>query len=33
MESSLAEVQTENARLSRELLQKLESFEQERKNL
>jgi predicted RNase H-like nuclease (RuvC/YqgF family) len=32
MEGSLAEVQTENARLNRELLQKLESFEQE-KNL
>jgi hypothetical protein len=33
MEGSLAEAQTENARLSRELLQKSESFEQERKNL
>jgi hypothetical protein len=33
MEGSLAEVQTENARLNRELLQKLERFEQERKNL
>jgi hypothetical protein len=33
MQGSLAEVQTENARLNRELLQKLESFEQERKNL
>jgi DNA repair exonuclease SbcCD ATPase subunit len=33
MEGSLAEAQTENARLNRELLQKLESFEQERKNL
>jgi chromosome segregation ATPase len=33
MERSLAEAQTENARLNRELLQKSESFEQERKNL
>jgi hypothetical protein len=33
MEGSLAEAQAENARLNRELLQKLESFEQERKNL
>jgi chromosome segregation ATPase len=33
IEGSLAEVQTENARLNRELLQKSESFEQERKNL
>ena len=33
MEGSLAEAQTKNARLSRELLQKSESFEQERKNL
>jgi hypothetical protein len=33
MEGSLAEAQTRNARLSRELLQKSESFEQERKNL
>jgi hypothetical protein len=33
MEGSLAEAQTENARLNRELLQKQESFEQERKNL
>jgi hypothetical protein len=33
MEGSLAEAQTENARLNRELLQKSESFEQERKNL
>jgi hypothetical protein len=33
MEGSLVEAQTENARLNRELLQKSESFEQERKNL
>jgi hypothetical protein len=33
MEGSLAEVQTENARLNKELLQKSESFEQERKDL
>jgi tRNA-dihydrouridine synthase len=33
MEGSLAEAQTENAMLNRELLQKSESFEQERKNL
>jgi hypothetical protein len=33
VEGSLAEAQTENARLNRELLQKPESFEQERKNL
>jgi predicted RNase H-like nuclease (RuvC/YqgF family) len=33
MEGSLAEAQAENARLNRELLQKSESFEQERKNL
>jgi chromosome segregation ATPase len=33
MEGSLAEAQTENARLNRELLQKSESFEQERKDL
>jgi hypothetical protein len=33
MEGFLAEAQTENARLNRELLQKSESFEQERKNL
>jgi hypothetical protein len=33
MEGSLAEAQNENARLNRELLQKSESFEQERKNL
>jgi hypothetical protein len=33
MEGSLAEAQTKNARLNRELLQKSESFEQERKNL
>jgi chromosome segregation ATPase len=33
MECSLAKAQTENARLNRELLQKTESFEQERKNL
>jgi hypothetical protein len=33
MEGSLAKAQTENARLNRELLQKSESFEQERKNL
>jgi hypothetical protein len=33
MEGSLAEVQTENAKLNMELLQKSESFEQERKNL
>jgi predicted RNase H-like nuclease (RuvC/YqgF family) len=33
MEGSLAEVQAENTRLNRELLQKSESFEQERKDL
>jgi hypothetical protein len=33
MEGSLAEAQTENARLNRELLQKSESFDQERKNM
>jgi hypothetical protein len=33
MEGSLAEAQTKNARLNRELLQKSESFKQERKNL
>jgi DNA repair exonuclease SbcCD ATPase subunit len=33
VEGSLAEAQAENIRLNRELLQKLESFEQERKNL
>jgi hypothetical protein len=33
MEGSLTKAQTENARLNRELLQKSESFEQERKNL
>jgi hypothetical protein len=33
MKGSLAEAQTENARLNRELLQKSESFEQERKKL
>jgi hypothetical protein len=33
VEGSLAEAQTENARLNRELLQKSESFKQERKNL
>jgi chromosome segregation ATPase len=33
MEGSLAEAQAENARLNEELLQKLESFEQERKDL
>jgi hypothetical protein len=33
MESSLAETQAENARLNKELLQKSESFEQERKDL
>jgi hypothetical protein len=33
MEGSLTEAQSENARLSRELLQKSEGFEQERKNL
>jgi predicted RNase H-like nuclease (RuvC/YqgF family) len=33
MEGSLAEAQTENARLNKELLQKSESFEQERKDL
>jgi hypothetical protein len=33
MEGSLAEAQTENAKLNMELLQKSESFEQERKNL
>ena len=33
MEGSLTEAQTENARLNRELLQKSENFEQERKNL
>jgi hypothetical protein len=32
IEGSLAEAQTENARLNRELLQKSEIFEQERKN-
>ena len=32
MEGSLAEAQAENARLNEELLQKSESFEQERKN-
>jgi DNA repair exonuclease SbcCD ATPase subunit len=33
VEGSLAEARAENIRLNRELLQKLESFEQERKNL
>jgi hypothetical protein len=33
VESSLAEAQAENIRLNRELLQKSESFDQERKNL
>jgi hypothetical protein len=33
MEGSLAEAQAENARLNKELLQKSESFEQERKDL
>jgi chromosome segregation ATPase len=33
MEGSLAEAQAENTRLNRELLQKSESFEQERKSL
>jgi hypothetical protein len=33
MEGSLTKAQIENARLNRELLQKSESFEQERKNL
>jgi chromosome segregation ATPase len=33
VEGSLAEAQAENIRLNRELLQKSESFEQERKNL
>jgi hypothetical protein len=33
MEGFLAEVQAENTRLNGELLQKSESFEQERKNL
>jgi DNA repair exonuclease SbcCD ATPase subunit len=33
VEGSLAEAQAKNIRLNRELLQKLESFEQERKNL
>jgi hypothetical protein len=33
MEDSLADAQAENARLNRELLQKSESFKQERKNL
>ena len=33
MEGSLAEAQAENARLNEKLLQKSESFEQERKNL
>jgi hypothetical protein len=33
MEGSLAEAQAENARLNKELLQKSESFDQERKNL
>jgi hypothetical protein len=32
VEGSLAEAQAENIRLNRELLQKSESFEQERKN-
>jgi hypothetical protein len=33
VEGSLAEAQSENIRLNKELLQKSESFEQERKNL
>jgi hypothetical protein len=33
MEGSLAEIQAENARLSEELVQKSESFEQEKKDL
>jgi hypothetical protein len=33
MEGSLAEIQAENAKLSKELLQKSESFEQEKNNL
>jgi hypothetical protein len=33
VEGSLVEAQAENIRLNRELLQKSESFEQERKNL
>jgi chromosome segregation ATPase len=33
MEGSLAEIQAENAKLSKELLQKSESFEQEKKDL
>jgi hypothetical protein len=33
MEGSVAETQAKNARLSEELLQKLESFEQERKDM
>jgi hypothetical protein len=33
MEGSLAEAQAENARLNKELLQKSESFKQERKDL
>jgi hypothetical protein len=33
VEGSLAEAQVENIRLNKELLQKSESFEQERKNL
>jgi hypothetical protein len=33
MEGSLAEAQAKNARLNRDLLQKSESFEQERKSL
>jgi hypothetical protein len=33
MEGSLAEAQAKNTRLNRELLQKSESFEQERKDL
>jgi hypothetical protein len=33
MEGSLAEAQTETTRLNKELLQKSESFEQERKDL
>jgi hypothetical protein len=33
VEGSLAEAQAENIRLNKELLQKSESFEQERKNL
>jgi hypothetical protein len=33
MEGSLAQIQAENAKLSKELVQKSESFEQEKKDL